>query len=270
MRAHWLNKFGTVLFLVTLIYGCAANVVFAPPPEKHLPPPPKIVPGDLRVLQLEMSPDPVREGEMVQFRMTIANASHYSGRISLFLRDPDEAAAVAYDVPIRPGQNRIEFPQTAYRFHRSEACFLVEVDIERTRRPVDLVRSFCAWRTRGGWTLTEARTGPFFVEDLEMFPDPIYAREEVRFKVKLRNEGRPVRANIWIQDRDQIVTRLESLPILHGYGEYPFPYSRYAFQREDHCFTVFIDVDKTDQRVDAQKVFCAKPISKGRSWTLRP
>jgi len=270
MRMNWLSKSWIPLFSIALIYGCAADIVIAPPPEKRMPPPPKIIPGDLKVLQLEMSPDPVREGEMVRFRMTIANSSPYGGKISLFIKDQDEVAAAAYDVPIRPGQNRIEFPQTAYRFHRSEPCFLVEVDIERTRRPVDLARSFCAWKTQGGWTMTEARIGPFIVEDLEIFPDPIYAREEVHFKVKLRNEGRPVRSNIWIQDRDQIVTRLESVLILHGYGEYQFPYSRYAFQREDHCFRVFIDVDRMDQRVDAKKVFCAKPISKGRGWTLRP
>jgi hypothetical protein len=58
------------------------------------------------------------------------------------------------DVFIRPGSNRTEFPRSGYRFHRSDHCFLVEVDIGGTRRPVDLARRFCARRTPGGWTLS--------------------------------------------------------------------------------------------------------------------
>jgi hypothetical protein len=270
MRVKGLCKLWILLFSLPVICGCAADVVIAPPPQKRLPPPPKILPGDLQVLHLEMVPDPVREGEPVQFRMTLANSSPYSGGVSLFLKDRDESAAVAYDVPIRPGQNRIEFPPTGYRFHQGDPCFFVEADIERTRRPVELARSFCAWKTQGGWTLTVARIGPFIVENLEMYPDPIYDREEAHFKVKVKNEGRPVRGSLWIQDGDQIVSRLEDVHLRHGYGEYQFPYSRYVFHREDHCFVVFIDVEKKDQRVDAQRRFCVQPVSKGRGWTLRP
>jgi hypothetical protein len=270
VRGVGLGKLWIFLFWAAFSYGCAADIVIAPPPEKRLPPPPNILPGDLQILHFEIFPDPVREGETVRFHMTLGNTSPYGGKISLFIKDPDEVAALAYDVPIRPGPNQIEFPPSTYRFHRTDPCFLVEVDIERARRPVAQTQSFCVWKTQGGWTLAKARIGPFIVEDIDMFPDPIYAREEVHFKVKLRNEGKPVRANIWIQDRDEIVTRLESVLIVPGYGEYQFPYSRYIFQRDDHCFTVVIDVDKMDQRVDAKRVFCAKPVSKGRGWTLNP
>jgi len=49
-------------------------------------------------------------------------------------------------------------------------------------------------RTAMGWTLSGPSMGPFFIEDLEMYPDPVGPRQEVRFKVKLRNDGRIVRA----------------------------------------------------------------------------
>ena len=51
-----------------------------------------------------------------------------------------------------------------------------------------------------------------------------------------------------------------------GYAEYHFPYSRYAFQRFDHCFTVIVDVERTPYRTDAAREFCAKPMS----WMLKP
>jgi hypothetical protein len=258
---------------LALLCGCAADIRVAGPPERPLPPPPpppRISPADLKVLDLDISPDPVREGERVRFRLTVGNQSPHSGRATLILKDRNEIVAEAREVQIRPGQNRIEFPWTRYRFSRNDHCFLVEVDLDRTRRPVDAARAFCAWRASGGWTLAEARIGPFFVEDLDMYPDPVYPREEVRFRVRLRNEGRPVRADIWIQDRDQVVTRLENVALPHGAGDYPFPFSRYAFQRSDPCFQVFVDVEKTRQKVDARRGFCAKPAPHNRGWTLRP
>jgi hypothetical protein len=235
-----------------------------------LPPPPRLLPLDLRVLDLDISPDPVREGERVRFRLTIYNQSPQGGRATFAIKDRNEIVIEAHDVLIRPGQNRIEFPWTGYRFSRSEHCFLVEVDLDRTRRPVDAAKAFCAWKTQGGWTMSEARIGPFIVEDLDMYPDPVHPRDEVRFKVKLRNEGRPVRANLWIQDHDQVVTRMEDVSIQPGYAEYLFPYSRYAFQRSDHCFAVLLDVERTRQKVDAKRVFCAKQLPRGRGWTLQP
>jgi hypothetical protein len=277
-KQNWV-RWGVVFLGFVLLSGCAADILITPPParplpppppERPLPPPPRLLPLDLRVLDLDLSPDPVREGERVRFRLTIYNQSPQGGRATFAIKDRNEIVIEAHDVLIRPGQNRIEFPWTGYRFSRSEHCFLVEVDLDRTRRPVDAAKAFCAWKTQGGWTLSEARIGPFIVEDLDMYPDPVHPRDEVRFKVKLRNEGRPVRANLWIQDHDQVVTRMEDVSIQPGYAEYLFPYSRYAFQRSDHCFAVLLDVERTRQKVDAKRVFCAKQLPRGRGWTLQP
>ena len=227
---------------------------------------PMIQPGDLRVLQLEMSPDPVRQGQRVSFQAVISNLSRHSGRVSLIIKDRDEVVAAVNDVVLRPGDNRVPFPQTDYRFERNEYCFTVEVDIERSRRPVDLAKEFCARKTFQGWTMASHRVGPLFVEDLDIQPDPVSPGQEVRFRARIRNDGSPIRANIRIQDRDQVVAQLNEALVPRGTSEFLFPYARYQFQRLDHCFTVIVDVERTPYRVDAAREFCAKPYG----WSLRP
>jgi hypothetical protein len=194
------------------------------------------------------------------------NSSRDSGRINFIVRDRDEFISEAWDVNIHPGENRINFPATNYRFSRSEHCFIVEVDIERTRRPIDMAKEFCAQRTYSGWTLSDRRIGPLYVEDLDMNPDPATPGQAIQFRLRLRNDGRPIRGNIRIQDKDQIVVLADNVPIPRGRSDFQFPYTRYSFQRFDHCFTVLVDVERTYYPVDAAREFCAKPIG----WTLRP
>jgi len=226
----------------------------------------RIGPRVLQVLQLEMSPDPVKEGQWVSFQATISNLSHFSGRASLFVKDRDEVITGVHDVVLQPGHNRVVFPQTRYRFSRNEHCFIVEVDIERSRRPVDVVKEFCARRTYWGWSLGEVRVSPVFVEDLRMTPDPAMPGQEIRFRLRLRNDGIPLRTNIRIQDRDQVVAQLNDAFLPRGYAEFNFPFTRYPFQRSDHCFIVIVDVERTPYRLEGVREFCAKPLG----WTLRP
>jgi len=115
----------------------------------------RIRPEDLRIVQMEFSPDPVRQGQQVSFRITIANDSRHSGRITLVVKDRDEVISEARDVNISSGENSIDFPETNYRFSREDHCFTVEADIERNRRPISLAKEFCAQRTSIGWTLGE-------------------------------------------------------------------------------------------------------------------
>ncbi len=221
---------------------------------------------DLRVLQLEMLPDPVRDGDRMSFRATLSNSSRRTGRVSLSVKDRDQVISEARDVLLRPGDNQIEFPGSAYRFDRSDHCFTVEADIERTRTPIDLAREYCARRTSAGWTLSDRGVAQLHVEDLQMYPDPVSPGQEVRFSVRLRNDGRPVRGDIRIQDGDQIVVQVENATIPRGVSDYQFPRSQYAFQRFDTCFSVSVDVERGRSPVDAlNEQFCAKPVG----WTLR-
>jgi len=227
-----------------------------------------IRPENLRVLQLEISPDPIREGQRVVFRVTIANGSRYSERVTLAIKDKDEIISEVRDAPLRPGDNQVDFPGSSYRFSRSDHCFTVEADIDRTRSPIDTSREFCAKRTNSGWTLSDKGSGPLplYVEEFEMNPDPATPGQEIRFKVRLRNDGRPIRGHVRIQDRDQLVAQVENVSIPRGSTEFQFPRSRYIFQRFDTCFTVLVDVEGTPYPVDASREFCAKPLG----WTLRP
>lgn len=227
---------------------------------------PMLQPGDLRVLQLEMNPDPVREGQWMSFQAVVSNLSKHSGRVNLFIKDRDEVIAAVNDVVLRPGDNRISFHQINYRFQRQEYCFTVEVDIERSRRLIDVAKEFCAQRTYQGWSIRVPRVGPLFVEDLGMWPDPVQPGQEVRFKARLRNDGSPVRANLRIQDRDQVVAQLNDVLLVHGAFDYWFLLTPYQFQRFDHCFTVVVDVERTPYRVDAAREFCARPFA----WSLKP
>lgn len=226
----------------------------------------RIRPEDLRALQLEISPDPVRQGQRVVFRVTISNSSRNSGRVTLSIKDKDEIISEVRDAPLRPGDNQVDFPESSYRFSGSDHCFTVEADIQRTRSPIDTSREFCAKRTNLGWTLSDKGIGPLHVEELEMYPDPATPGQEIRFKIRLRNDGRPIRGQVRIQDRDQLVAQVENVSIPRGYTEFQFPHSRYVFQRFDTCFTVLVDFERTPYPVDASREFCAKPMG----WTLRP
>jgi len=223
-------------------------------------------PKVLEIVQLEITPDPVREGQPVGFRATISNLTRFPGKASLFVKDRDEVVTEVHDVVLQPGENRITFPQTRYRFSRNEHCFNVEVDIARSRKPIDVTKEFCAKRTYFGWTLGEVRIGPFFVEDLSMFPDPAKSGQEIRFKARLRNDGFPLKGNIRIQDRDQMVAQLNDVFLPRGYSEVQFANVGYRFQRHDHCFTVVVDFEKTPYPMDAVHEFCAKPLG----WSLKP
>ena len=112
----------------------------------------------------------------------------------------------------------------------------------------------------------ERGIGPLYVKDLDMDPASATPGQDIRFKVRLRNDGRAIRENVRIQDKDQVVVHVENVSIPRGYSDFQFPYSRYSFQRFDHCFTVLVDFERTPYPVDAAREFCAKPVG----WTLRP
>ena len=225
----------------------------------------RIGPRDLSIDQFEFSPDPIREGQRVIFRATVSNQARHSGRVTLILKDKDEVISELRDVVLRPGENRIEFPESNYRFSRSDTCFTVEADIEHNRRPIDTAKEFCARKTYSGWTLSDKGVGPVFVEELDMSPDPATSSQDVRFRVKLRNDGRPVRGSVRIQDKDQVVAQVENVMIPRGVAEFQLPFARYSFQR-DRCFTVVADVERTPYLIDAEKEFCARRTYSG--WSL--
>ena len=251
---------GAVILIAFLILlpGFAGSQPARPEPQTR--------PEALRILELEMSPDPVREGQRIIFSLTLSNRTSHVGRANIVIKDRDEVVAEVRGFMIRPGNSRVDFPDSGYRFTRREHCFTVEIDIAGTRRPLDFAREFCVQRTYAGWTLSKATIGPFIVEDLEIVPDPVKPGQGVRFRARLRNNGVPVRAHIRIQDRDEIVAMIDSAWIEPGSHEYRFPDTGYAFQRHQHCFTVVVEVEGKPYPGEATRELCAKPLG----WTLRP
>ena len=136
-----------IIFCVVMTQGCVVRETTPPPhgPAFHH--------GFLRVTELVMTPDPVREGQRIRFAMVMVNNSSHSRRLSIAVRDGDELVNEVSDIAIRPGANRISFPWTAYRFSRQDPCFIVLVYIEGNNKPVDLARRFCVQRTNYGWTM---------------------------------------------------------------------------------------------------------------------
>lgn len=220
----------------------------------------------LKVTQMEMFPDPVREGQRVTFRATVYNSSRHHVRVVLAVMDRDRVVSQVSDAYLRPGDNTIDFPETSYQFFgREQRCFTIETYIDRRWAPVTMSSEFCPRRSPAGWSATDRGLGRLFVEDLVMSPDPVVPGQEVRFTVRLRNDGWPMRGNIRIQDRDQVVVQTDIVNIPRGLSDFQMPRSRYTFQRMDTCFTVSVDVDRTPYQADASKEYCANPTS----WTLK-
>ena len=146
-RVHGLLALGFVIFCVVVIYGCVVRETTSPTPS------PGFHHRFLRVTELVMSPDPVKEGKRFKLSIVMVNDSSYSRRVSIAIRDENELVCEVSNIAIRPGANRVSFPHTDYRFTRREPCFIVLVDIEGTYRPVDLARRFCVQPLRGGWSL---------------------------------------------------------------------------------------------------------------------
>lgn len=88
-----LIKYWIVIFLVGSFAGCAAVSTGQERPLAMKGQ--NIQTGDLRVLQLEMFPDPIREGQRVRFHLTISNLSPHPGRVNLFIKDRDETIVEA-------------------------------------------------------------------------------------------------------------------------------------------------------------------------------
>jgi hypothetical protein len=190
-------------------------------------------------------------------------------RVVLAVMDRDRVVSQVSDAYLQSGDNQINFPEMSYQFPgRDQRCFTIEMNIDRRWVPITMASEFCPKRSNAGWSMSDrgAVAGRLQVEELLMSPDPITPGQEVRFTVRLRNDGRPIRGNIRIQDRDQVVVQTESVNIPRGLTSFQLPRSQYTFQRMDTCFTVMVDVDRTPYPVDASKEYCANPTA----WTMKP
>ena len=111
----------------------------------------------LRVVDLDVSPDPLAEGQRIS-RWFVRLRADGSGECRTTIRVRDESGDLVAGERVwglRPGINEVELtPLERYRFSRNEHCFQVVADIAGTARPVDAARRFCARQIAGRrWTM---------------------------------------------------------------------------------------------------------------------
>ncbi|HWP58255.1 MAG TPA: hypothetical protein VNL14_10235 [Candidatus Acidoferrales bacterium] len=112
----------------------------------------------VQVTDLDMSPDPVSEGQRVRawkVRLRADERTRCDTVLQIRERPGNELVGRERLSRLRGGVNEIEIePVEGYRFSRDEHCFVVLANIEGTGRPVDAARRFCARRISGKrWTL---------------------------------------------------------------------------------------------------------------------
>ena len=154
---------GTIVALIGAFLGC----VVAPGPPPPTPPPTPDVrepvgpitctpPHRLRVLDLDVIPDPVRGGQPIQ-AWTIVIHSDWNGECGTYfeVRDQDQVAGSGFVPAIQPGRSVYTIPASPYyRFQRHDHCFIVQAHIGGTFTPITAQKSFCAQPLPGtGWTL---------------------------------------------------------------------------------------------------------------------
>lgn len=154
---------GTIVMLIGAFLGC---VVTPEQPQPYLPPPPVVrepvgqvtcaPPHRLRVLDLDVIPDPVQGGQPIQ-AWRIAIQSDWNGECATHFEvvDQDQVAGSGFVQAIRPGRSVYTIPASPqYLFQRRDHCFIVQAHIGGAFTPITAQRGFCAQRLPGdGWTL---------------------------------------------------------------------------------------------------------------------
>jgi len=113
--------------------------------------------GDrLNIQDLDMSPDPVIEGQRLRAWKVRIN---FDGRrecdTDVFIREGNNVVGNARTFKLRPGVNEIEIPAAdSFRFRGRELCFNVQVDLEGSRQQIDADRRFCA-TPKTMWSMRE-------------------------------------------------------------------------------------------------------------------
>ncbi|MGH7835410.1 MAG: hypothetical protein ACREQK_17340 [Candidatus Binatia bacterium] len=114
----------------------------------------------LQVVDLDMSPDPIAEGQRINrwlVRLRADGTGECRTTIRVYERQTKDPVAQATVRQLRPGTNDIEIaPLERYQFSQEEHCYRVTADIAGTEQTVDARRQFCARRAPGPgrrWTI---------------------------------------------------------------------------------------------------------------------
>ncbi|HET7006865.1 MAG TPA: hypothetical protein VFK65_15280 [Candidatus Binatia bacterium] len=113
--------------------------------------------GDrLNIQDLDMSPDPLVEGQRVRaWKVRVDFSGRRDCETDILVREGNNIVGHARNYKLRPGVNEVEIPAVeSFRYTGREHCFNVQVDLDGSRQQVDAARRFCA-RQRTMWSMRE-------------------------------------------------------------------------------------------------------------------
>ena len=106
--------------------------------------------GDrMQIQDLDMSPDPVTDGQRVQaWKVRINFEGRRECDTEIYVREGNNVVGHARNYRLRPGINEIEIPASRGISFQGSAnpVFNVQADLEGSRQQVDNSRKFCARR----------------------------------------------------------------------------------------------------------------------------
>jgi hypothetical protein len=100
----------------------------------------------LKVLDLDMTPDPAHPGQPVQ-HWIVTVRSDQNGECTTFfaVQDGDQVVGRGSETRVPPGQSKIVVPAVPnYRFEGRDHCFVVTANIANTPTRIDSARRICA------------------------------------------------------------------------------------------------------------------------------
>lgn len=116
-------------------------------------------PHRLKILDLDMAPDPVRQGQSVDiWKITIQSDRDGECNTLLTVRDQNAIAGRSQQQTIRPGKAVYTVPAAQeYRFQRQDACFNVQANVGGSFTPIEAQQTFCVKARPGSrWSLQES------------------------------------------------------------------------------------------------------------------
>ena len=113
--------------------------------------------GDrLNIQDLDMSPDPVVEGQRLRaWRVRIDFSGRRECETDVLIREGGSIVGRVRNYRMQPGVNELEIPVVEnFRYTGREHCFNVQVDLEGSKRDVDAAKRFCA-QQKPAWSMRE-------------------------------------------------------------------------------------------------------------------
>lgn len=113
--------------------------------------------GDrLNIQDLDMSPDPVGEGQQIRtWKVRVNFTSQRDCETDVIVREGNNIVGHLRNYKMHAGVNDIEIPAAdKFRFRGRELCLNVQVDLDGSRQQIDADRRFCA-RQRTVWSMRE-------------------------------------------------------------------------------------------------------------------